>query len=145
MTPLSAHLALAFSAFLSATLLPGSSEAALLLFTTQHPQHIHSLLVVATLANVLGSCLNYAMGRGLAAPLLQTWLGGPSDAKIRGKWWFQRFGAWSLLLAWVPIIGDPLTVIAGAMKIPFTHFLVLVGLGKAARYAMLLLGAAALN
>jgi len=51
--------------------------------------------------------------------------------------WYQRYGKWSLLLSWLPVIGDPLTVVAGVLKVPFVIFVVLVTIAKLGRYLVL--------
>lgn len=135
-------LGLFLSALLAATILPLSSELVLSAIIVQGADPALAICV-ASLGNVLGAVINYGLGYWLATGLLQdgflqTRLGQRwrlSDAQyLRAQRRFQRFGLWSLSLAWVPIIGDPLTVVAGAMRVSFTWFLVLVSLGKIARY-----------
>jgi membrane protein YqaA with SNARE-associated domain len=139
LAPLAAYSALAGSAFLAATLFPAQSELVLgaLLAEGEHSPAL--LLLVATVANTLGSVVNWALGRGLAAPLAQRLMQPKPERLDRARRLYERWGAWSLLLAWVPIIGDALTVAAGAMKLRLTIFLPLVGAGKAARYAVVAL------
>ncbi len=124
------------SAFLSATLLPGTSEALLsvLWFTGQY--RAVELWGWATAGNVLGSCLNREIGAGLVRWLPQR---GYSSAQwSKAQRLFGKYGQWSLLFAWLPVIGDPLTVVAGALGIHRGRFALLVGLGKGMRYAVLL-------
>lgn len=137
MTPLSAYSALAGSAFLAATVVPAQSELVLgaLLAEGEHSPAL--LLLVATVANSLGSVVNWALGRGLAAPLAQKLMRLRPERLDRAQRLYRRWGAWSLLLAWVPIIGDALTVAAGAMRLRLVVFLPLVAIGKAARYAVI--------
>lgn len=124
------------SAFLSATLLPGSSEA-LLLLRLQNGAEAVPLLVVATLGNLLGSLTTYALGRAGNAMVHARWLRiGKADI-TRAERWFGRWGRPSLLLAWLPIVGDPLCLIAGLMRVGLVSFVLLVGVGKLARYALL--------
>lgn len=124
------------SAFLSATLLPGSSEA-LLLLRLQNGAEAVPLLVVATLGNLLGSLTTYALGRAGNAMVHARWLRiGEADI-VRAELWFGRWGRPSLLLAWLPIVGDPLCLIAGLMRVGLVSFVLLVGVGKLARYASL--------
>ncbi len=118
--------------FLAATLLPLSSEAPLALLVRSHNQIVLPVLV-ATLGNYLGACTTYWLGRRAAQAL------GKSEAKqgkdSRAARLLKRFGQPALLLSWVPVIGDALVTLAGAMRVPFGSFSVWVALGKAARYA----------
>jgi membrane protein YqaA with SNARE-associated domain len=134
MTEIGVLAGLFASAFLSATLLPGSSEAALLALLAMGKSHAPTLIAVATVGNVLGSVVNWLIGGFLAHFRDRRWF--PIDQKSydRAASWYGRFGVWSLLLSWVPFIGDPLTVIAGIMREPFWSFLPIVALAKGARY-----------
>ena len=93
---------------------------------------------VATLANTLGSILNWSLGRWGANFRDRSWFPVAPATYDRAAVRFRRWGTWSLLLAWVPIIGDPLTLIAGAAGVPILPFVLLVAIGKAARYAVVL-------
>ena len=132
------HWGLFLSAFLSATLLPGSSEVLLagLLLSGTHSKW--NLLFWATLGNVLGSLLNREFGDGILRGRGAKWLGITQQRWSQAEGWFQKYGHWSLLLAWLPVIGDPLTIVAGALGISRTRFLILVTLGKAVRYWILI-------
>lgn len=127
-------LGLFASAFLSATLLPGASEATLLglLALGGHPAWL--LVLVATGGNLGGSLVNYAIGRGVERFRHRRWFPVSPRRYDQAIGWYQRLGRWSLLLAWVPVIGDPLTLVAGALRADWRWFLLLVGAGKAARY-----------
>ena len=145
MDGLAAHLSLVAVAFLAATILPGSSEALLAALLLQRPQDVVSLFLAATAGNTAGAAVNWVLGRWLAHfagrpwfPVSPLWVGRASD-------WFRRYGAWLLLFSWVPVVGDPLTVAAGLLRVRFIPFLVLVALGKAARYAALIGGVEALR
>ncbi len=129
--------ALFFSAFLSATLLPGSSEA-LLLFKLNQPNNPLVLLLSATLGNLLGSLLTYGMGLGGNVLLHKRWLGISDQSLRRAEKWFKRWGIYSLLLAWLPVIGDPLCLLAGLLRISVLPFVMLVGIGKLMRYAAII-------
>ena len=127
------YLGLFVSAFLAATILPLSSEVVLgaLLLAELDPV---TLVAVATAGNVLGSVVNYGIGYVGSVYLLKNVL-KISEAKFeRSKQRFEKYGAVSLLFAWVPIIGDPLTLIAGVLRINIWLFLLLVTLGKLGRY-----------
>lgn len=128
--------ALFISAFLSATLLPGSSEA-LLLLRLNEGQAASGLVMSATVGNLLGSLLTYAMGRGGNLLLHRRWLRIDDTALRRAERWFDRWGRPTLLLAWLPVVGDPLCLLAGILRVHPGWFVLLVGCGKFARYALL--------
>jgi membrane protein YqaA with SNARE-associated domain len=132
---LAAHAGLFFSAFLAATILPAQSEAVLagLLLAGYTPW---ILLLVATTGNVLGSVVNWLLGRGLAGASSR-WAPRQGPMLERAQRWYHRYGRWSLLLSWVPVIGDPLTVVAGMLREPLPVFLLLVTLAKLGRYLVL--------
>lgn len=126
------------SAFLAATVFPAQSE---LVLAGLHGARLHdpvTLLLVATAGNVLGSVVNWGMGRGIAHFRDHRWFPVRADQVERATGWYRRFGAWSLLLAWAPVIGDPLTLVAGVLRVDLRLFLILVTVGKAARYAVLI-------
>ncbi len=123
------------SALLSSTLFPGGSEALLLYRLHQGDDPLHGV-VTATAGNVLGSLITYAMGRfGRQAMLRRSEKAAQHIA--RAERWFNRFGRPSLLLAWLPVVGDPLCLVAGVLRVGVPIFLLLVTLGKLARYAVL--------
>ncbi|WP_371230284.1 YqaA family protein [Pseudomonas sp. QE6] len=134
---LAAHAGLFLSAFGAATLLPLQSEAVLvgLLLGGQYPPW--SLLLVASLGNVLGSLVNWLLGRGIERWHDKRWFPLSRQALEKAQARYRRFGCWSLLLSWAPLIGDPLTLIAGVMREPLWRFLLLVTLAKVSRYAVL--------
>ena len=127
------YLVLFFSAFFAATILPFYSEFTLLGLLVQGEPPA-ALLLVATVGNTLGSVVNWVLGRYLLHFKDRRWFYF-SDRQIeRGQAWFNRYGFWTLLLAWMPIGGDALTLIAGIMRVPLITFLVLVAIGKSVRY-----------
>lgn len=136
MTPLAAYVALFFSAFTSATVLPGSSEAVLLGFLAAGIGDPLTLVTVAVIGNLLGSILTYGMGRYAAEFRDRRWFPVSPAQYDRAQVWYEKYGRWSLLLAWVPIVGDPLTVVAGAMRTRLALVVLLVGLGKTGRYVL---------
>ncbi len=145
MPELFAHFALAVSAFLSATLLPGTSEASLLAAITAWPAAMVSLFLVATLANTAGSTVNWWLGTQVERFAGARWFPVSQSRLVQAQRLANRYGLWTLLLAWLPVIGDPLTLAAGVMRTPFLPFVLLVGAGKALRYAVLVGGWAALT
>ena len=130
------YSALFLSAFLSATLLPGSSEVLLVSLLTQGYDPM-ILWLYATAGNTLGSAMNWVLGRYLLHFQQRRWFPLKSAALLRAQLWFQRYGVWSLLLAWAPLIGDGLTFIAGVMRVRFMLFLLLTAIGKGLRYAII--------
>ncbi len=122
------------SALLSATLLPGGSEA-LLVYLLRQGGDAWLLVSVAGMGNILGSVVTYGMGYA-GVTLIRRCL--RSSDVVRGKRWFSRWGYPALLLAWLPVIGDALVLAAGALRAPFHLFIVPVALGKIARYAALI-------
>jgi membrane protein YqaA with SNARE-associated domain len=103
------------------------------------------LLLVATAGNVLGSAVNWWLGCGIERFQGRRWFPASPAALDRAAGWYRRHGRWSLLLSWVPVIGDPLTVIAGVLREPLASFLLLVTLAKGGRYLLLAFGTAALS
>lgn len=137
-------LGLWLSALLAATLFPAQSEAVLVALLVQDAHPVWLLLVVATSGNVLGAVVNWALGRGLAGPAGRHWLRVPPATLARAESWYRRWGWWSLVLSWVPLIGDPLTLVAGLLRAPLPGFLLVVTLAKGGRYLVLSLATGAL-
>lgn len=132
-----AYFSLFCSGLLAATLFPASSEV-LLLALLQQGYNPLWLFVAATAGNTLGSCVNWYLGLKLLHFRHKRWFPFSAVALDKAQLQFQRFGSWSLLFAWLPLVGDPLTLIAGMLKVRFSLFLLLVLLGKAGRYALLI-------
>ena len=145
MSELAAHLTLLGAAFLAATIVPGSSELVLVGLVLDRPEAVATLFLAATIGNTAGSAANYVLGRWFLGYATRRWFPTSQKQLDRAGAWFGRYGAWSLLLAWLPIVGDALTVIAGTVRMNIYAFLSLVGAGKAARYAAVLWGAEALR
>ena len=100
------------------------------------------LLGVASLGNTLGACVNWGLGRFASGMRDRPWFPANSRQLIRAERWYARWGVWSLLLSWMPFVGDPLTVIAGLLRTPFAVFVIIVAIAKTGRYAVLLWAAA---
>ena len=130
------YLTMFVSAFLAATFLPFPSELTLAAGLATGGSAFR-LIAVATLGNTLGAVVNWGLGRFIEHFRDRSWFPVDPMRLQRGQSWFRRFGVWSLLLAWVPIAGDALTVIAGAMRVHIVPFVVLVAAGKGGRYAVL--------
>jgi membrane protein YqaA with SNARE-associated domain len=130
------YAGLFFSAFLAATILPMQSEAVLVaLLLADYPPM--ALIAVASVGNVLGSVVNWILGRGIERFRDRRWFPINAQAFARAQQWYHRYGKWSLLLSWAPIIGDPLTLMAGVLRERFGIFLLLVTIAKTARYLAL--------
>lgn len=132
-----AYVSLFLTALVAATLFPLSSEALL----TSLLYHGYSPLVlwcVATTGNTAGSCINWYLGRECLRWQDKRWFPIKPAALARAQRHFQRYGVYSLLFAWLPVVGDPLTFIAGVMRLPFGLFFLLVALGKGLRYAVII-------
>ena len=123
------------SALLSSTLFPGGSEA-LLLYRLHQGADPLDAVATATAGNVLGSLITYGMGR-FGRRAVQRRSAKTEQHVARAERWFARFGRPALLLAWLPVVGDPLCLAAGALRVGVGSFVVLVTLGKLARYAAL--------
>lgn len=138
---LAACLGLFLSALLSATFLPGQSEVVLAALVANHFPVV-LLVVVASVGNTLGSVLNWLLGRGIEQFRERRWFPVGPSALVRAQRWYGRYGRWSLLLSWAPVIGDPLTLVAGVMRERLGVFVALVALAKTLRY-LVVAGAAA--
>ena len=132
------YLTMFASAFLAATVVPFASEIALAAALAAGGA-VHWLIVAATLGNTLGSVVNWIVGRFIERFREHRWFPAGPEQMERAQMWFRRYGVWSLLLAGAPIIGDVLTLIAGAMRVRIAPFLILVAAGKGLRYVVLAL------
>ena len=128
------HRSLLLISFLAATILPLSSELALgsLLRTKEYNSFI--LIGTASLGNILGSVFNWLLGFYLFKYINKKWFPFKVNQINAASKRFRKLGVYSLLFAWIPIIGDPLTFIAGILKVNFLLFIVLVTIGKISRY-----------
>jgi membrane protein YqaA with SNARE-associated domain len=127
--------ALFISGFISATLLPGGSEV---LLAWQLNENIHSatsLWLAVTAGNVLGGVVTFLMGRGIAHYFPLRVFDKPRQQKAQS--WIKKYGAFSLLLSWLPIIGDPICFMAGWLKTAFILSVLMLTLGKAVRYLII--------
>ena len=132
------YLTMFSSAFLAATIVPFASEITLT-GALAAGAAVHWLVVVATLGNTLGATVNWLLGRFIERFRDRRWFPAQPKQLERAQAWFQRYGVWSLLFAWLPVVGEPLTFVAGAMRVHIAPFLILVAIGKGLRYVVLAL------
>ena len=125
------------TALISATLFPLGSEA-LLIYNIKEGYNIYLLLFFATFGNSLGSVVNYFLGLKGEEYLINKKLLNEKYI-LKAKSYFDKYGAWSILFSWLPIIGDPITFVAGVLKYDFKNFLILVVVAKFSRYLFLVL------
>jgi membrane protein YqaA with SNARE-associated domain len=133
---MASYLLLFSSAFLAATFFPFYSEVTLFALLSEGGDP-YMLVAIATLGNTLGAVVNWFLGLYLLDFQDRRWFYFSKAQIEKAQIWYQRYGFWSLLLAWLPVGGDALTLIAGIMKVRLSLFLLLVGLGKALRYIVL--------
>ena len=133
MTDLLAYGGLFLIALGAATVLPLQSEAAMvgLLLADYSPG---LLLLVASVGNVLGSTINWGLGRAIERFRTSRWFPVTPAMLDRAQRWYLRYGRWSLLLSWAPVIGDPITIVAGVLRERLAVFLLLVTIAKVGRY-----------
>ncbi len=127
----SALWVLFMTGFLSATLLPGGSEAGLIATLSLNQYSISSVIIVATIGNTLGGLTNYWLG---------LWIPNKAQQDKHGHTalkWLSKYGYWALLFSWLPIVGDPLCLAAGWLRMKFLPCIILILLGKVARYCLL--------
>lgn len=131
------YLLLFFSALLAATLIPAQSEALLVSLILNGQDVLWLLLAVATAGNTLGSVINWWLGRYLQHFHDKRWFPVKAASLARAQQQFQRYGWWVLLLSWLPIVGDPLTLVAGVMQMRLLPFVLVVAVAKGGRYLVL--------
>ena len=124
--------------FLAATILPLSSEIVLTTMILTNLFEKIILLIVASFGNILGSVFNWYLGKKIMIFQDRKWFPVSPEQLNKSQKYFQKYGLWSLLLAWVPVIGDPLTLLAGVLKVRFSIFFILVSISKISRYVFIL-------
>jgi len=124
-------------AFLAATILPAQSEIGLAGLLLSGDYSVALLIAVASLGNTLGAVVNWALGRWIEHFRDRKWFPAKPEQLDKAVGWYHRYGRWSLLLSWMPFIGDPLTLAAGVLREPFWSFLAIVSVAKTARYLIL--------
>lgn len=136
MSSLVVYFGLFLTAFIAATILPAQSEAALAALLLGTDRSWVLLIAVASLGNILGSTTNWVLGRYIVTYRDRRWFPATPAQIERASGWYRRFGKYSLLLSWVPVIGDPLTLVAGVLREPLPIFLLLVSIAKIGRYCI---------
>lgn len=131
------------ASFLAATVLPFSSEA-LLVLMLQGPWSGLSLWGVASLGNTLGGLTNYGLGRWLPEGRTLRWFGVDPARGVRWQVFVRRYGAWGALLCWLPVVGDPIAIALGLFRARPVPVALLMFIGKALRYAVLIAAVRAL-
>jgi membrane protein YqaA with SNARE-associated domain len=131
---MTALLLLFLSAFGAATLLPLQSEAVLLGLLMNDSHEAGMLIAAASLGNILGSCVNWWLGLKIEHYKDKKWFPVSAGKMRQAQGIYRKYGFWSLLLSWVPVIGDPITLIAGLLKESFPRFLLMVSIAKIGRY-----------
>ena len=134
MNSLEAYSSLFISSFLSSTILPGHSEITLttLILLEKYSQFL--LIFFASFANILGSVINWYLGFYITKFVNKSWFLFKEKQLDKASLWYSKYGKWSLFFSWVPIIGDPLTIVAGIFRVPLVIFITIVSISKVLRY-----------
>ena len=132
------YFQLSLISFLAATILPFSSEVVLTTMYLSNSFETYYLLIFASIGNIMGSITNWYLGKKITLFQNRKWFPVSPDQLDRSRKYFQKYGLWSLLLACVPIIGDPLTLLAGVLKVRFSIFFLLVSISNISRYVFIL-------
>jgi membrane protein YqaA with SNARE-associated domain len=126
--------------FLSATILPLGSEGLLLYYANDGASSVFLLWLWASLGNTLGGLTNWLLGLYLVQFEHKKWFPVKAEVREKAERFFNKYGVWSLLFTWLPVVGDGIALISGVLRTPIWYFLPLVLIGKAARYALILWG-----
>ena len=139
MTEASVYLSLFLSGFIAATLVPAQSELGLGYLIIDTDFSIVLLVMVASLGNTAGAIVNWVVGRGIANSAMRFEKIQTLTGYLSVMAWYKKFGHWTILLSWMPVIGDPITLIAGVFNVPFKYFLPIVTIAKTLRYVFVAL------
>ena len=129
-----AYTSLFISSFVSSTILPGHSEITLTTFILLEKFSQFLLILFASLGNILGSIVNWYLGFYITKFVKKDWFPFQKKQLDKASSWYLKYGKWSLFLCWVPIIGDPLTIVAGMFRVSLIIFIIIVSISKALRY-----------
>jgi len=122
-----------------ATIVPFGSEMYFATLLSLNNYNNLLLLIAASIGNVLGSVFNWVCGYYVNYFIKKPWFPIKQDKIVKGTKIFNKYGKWSLLLSWVPFIGDPITFVAGTLRFSLVPFLILVSIGKVGRYLIIYL------
>ncbi|MBX4940754.1 YqaA family protein [Rhizobium binae] len=139
MIDLASYFVLFAAALGAATILPMQSESVLVGLLLTGKFSVPALLAVASIGNTLGSIVNWFLGRGVERFRDRRWFPVGEAALERSSRWYRKYGKWTLLLSWMPVLGDALTVVAGVLREPLLPFTILVFVAKTGRYVVLTL------
>ena len=134
MNEIEATLGIFLASFFSATILPGHSELALTALISQKKHSIFLLITFASLGNILGSLVNWYLGFKFEKFKNKKWFPLTNLQMNNASSLFIKYGKWSLLLSWLPFVGDPLTLVAGILRMPLISFIFIVSIAKILRY-----------
>ena len=133
------YLSLFTLSFMVATIIPFGSEIYLAKLIIENKHNILLLLIFASLGNILGSVVNWVFGYYSSYFIRKKWFPINKKKIDKASFLFKKYGKWSLLLGWFPLIGDPITFVSGTFRYPFLPFLILVSIGKIGRYLVVYL------
>ena len=133
------YISLFTVAFMVATIVPFGSEMYFATLLSLNKYNNLLLLIAASIGNVLGSVFNWVCGYYVNYFIKKPWFPIKKDKIVKGTEIFNKYGKWSLLLSWVPFIGDPITFVAGTLRFSLVPFLILVSIGKVGRYLVIYL------
>lgn len=128
-----------FSAFVAASIFPAQSELFLAGALANQSAPFWAIIAAASIGNTLGSATNWLLGRFFLHYQDRRWFPINRDKLARAEAWYAKYGRWSLLLSWAPIVGDPITLVAGILREPFSSFIVIVAVAKTLRYLVVAL------
>ena len=136
MNKIEVFITLFISSFISSTILPGHSEITLTTLIFLNKYNIINLVFIASLGNILGSILNWYLGFHFVKFKEKKWFPINKRQLEKASLWFLNYGKWILFLSWIPLVGDPLTVVAGVLRVPIITFLIIVSISKILRYVI---------
>ena len=128
-----------FSAFVAASVFPAQSELFLAGALAKQSAPVWAIIGAASLGNTLGSATNWLLGRFFIRYQNRRWFPIGRDKLAKAETWYSKYGRWSLLLSWAPIVGDPITLVAGILREPFVSFIMIVTVAKTVRYVIVAL------
>ena len=131
------YLSLLTVSFMVATIIPFGSEMYFATLLSLGKYNSFLLLVSASIGNVLGSVFNWVCGYYVNYFIKKPWFPIRQNKIKKGTEIFNKYGKWSLLLSWVPFIGDPITFVAGTLRYSLIPFVILVSIGKVGRYLVI--------